>query len=134
VTLGTTDRLEVLDLYSRYCHAIDTLDGLTWLETFTSDAVFDLGPSRVSTGSDEISAWFRGFVDSGASVRHVVTNVTVGEEDESIIGRAYLSILSVPSGQTVATGVYRDRLAKTPDGWRFAERHLAYDARTASAE
>ncbi len=59
---------------------------------------------------------------------HLITNVTVDvASDTEATARCTLVLYAAPAGETVAgspalVGGYRDRLVRTPDGWKFAER------------
>jgi len=59
---------------------------------------------------------------------HLITNIVVDviSADEAT-SRCTLLLYAAPAGETTAAspaliGGFRDKLARTPDGWRFAER------------
>jgi 3-phenylpropionate/cinnamic acid dioxygenase small subunit len=60
--------------------------------------------------------------------RHVVGNVVVDVEDDAH-ARAFSVILLYQGDPAPLVGTYTDRLVRTPEGWRFAERVGGLDFR-----
>jgi ketosteroid isomerase-like protein len=60
--------------------------------------------------------------------RHVVANVVVDVEDEGH-ARAFSVIVLYQGDPAPLVGTYTDRLVRTPEGWRFAERVGGLDFR-----
>jgi hypothetical protein len=122
------DRLEVDDLLTRYATAIDTR---TWdlLDTvFTPDARLDYRGAGGEAGSyPDVKAWLASVLPVFDATQHLVINRDVELDGDS--GRGRSSFLN-PNRMTidgqpwhfVCGGVYHDRFARTPDGWRIVQR------------
>jgi len=81
-------------------------------------------PDVFITGRDAILAAFR---DRPRRVaRHIVANIRVTLAGESATASSQILLFTAP-GTPPLVGTYRDRLALTADGWRFAERAGSLD-------
>jgi hypothetical protein len=119
-------------LIKHYVNLSDVQDWAAVAELYTEDAVF-----RRPSGGDPIegrAAILAGFLARPPRAqRHVIANVVVEVEDETH-ARAFSVILlyqgdPAPAGQLPAmsansplVGTFTDRLVRTAEGWRFAER------------
>jgi 3-phenylpropionate/cinnamic acid dioxygenase small subunit len=123
------DRLEIQDLLTRYCRAIDTR---AWddLDTiFTPDATIDYTAAGGVRGAfPEVKAWLAEVLPRFAMTQHLVTNHDIQVDGDRATSRVYVYN---PMGTRNAAGTldlfffggwYNDRLVRTPDGWRIAER------------
>jgi ketosteroid isomerase-like protein len=130
VSLSADDIAAIQQLYARYNHAVDMGSPTAFAEVFTPDAVFvtDMG---TYTGRDallEFAGWFRGAMST--NVRHWTNNLVLEESGAGASGACYLVAFSVgdPAGpKPMASGLYDDRLVRTPEGWRFAARTIVMD-------
>src|SRR5262249_60392014 len=110
------DRDEILQLVYRYNHAVDSNQAQAWAETFTEDAVFEVGPTVV-TGRQGLVE-FASAMSSG--MRHVTANPVIEINGDEASLRGYIFVFR---GKEVAvTGKYEDQIVRTPAGWRFAKR------------
>jgi hypothetical protein len=122
------DRLEIDELLSKYAWALDTksFDGLD--EVFTPDAHLDYTSAGGIKGSfPEVKAWLADVLPHFPTYQHYMTNKVI-----TIDGDTATSTTSLynPMGQQKGDritffymgGEYHDRLVRTPDGWRIAER------------
>ena len=131
--LTTQDIVEIQQLYAKYNHAIDSLNGEAWADTFTPDGVFNVS----FVGREALI----GFVNKtwagmgGAHRRHWNSNMTVTGTAEGADGSVYLMLWDVGvKPQTIfTTGMYEDKLVKTKDGWRFKSRVVKADAPAAAS-
>ncbi len=140
------DRGEILDLLSRYNFAIDLGDTHGWADCFTPDGSFEclglpdgspMGGSHA--GRDALVAYAQGHYDvNQGRARHWNWNTLITACSPDSEGRptatmqAYLNAYSAglaDDAQLRATGIYRDQLAKTDDGWRFTARQVTVDSR-----
>ena len=131
-------RLDVLDTLALYCHAYDEGDLDLMASLFTEDATFRFEPPPgsmppVLEGRAAIHEAMaaRRAATAESQRRHIVSNVRFDRLDEAEAEvRSYLALGSTTRGTLaiLATGVYRDRLVRTPEGWRFASRHLRLDS------
>jgi hypothetical protein len=126
--LSTEDRLAITELYSKYNHAIDFGDAEGWAATFTADGVFNGGGGGPQQGTEALTGFARGFA-ANVKGRHWTNNLVVEGEGSSANGKCYLILwnLAQKPASIMATGIYRDELAKTGDGWRFTSRKVDAD-------
>jgi 3-phenylpropionate/cinnamic acid dioxygenase small subunit len=123
------DRIEIQDLMVRYARAIDTKDyGL--LDTcFMPDAHVDYVSSGGTKGPyPEVRAWLEKALAPFPAMMHLVANNQVELNGDQANSRTYvINPMGFPNKDgslhvfTVAAH-YVDKLVRTPDGWRIAER------------
>ena len=126
-------------LIKRYVNLNDAQDWPAVAALYTEDAVF-----RRPSGGDPIEgreAMLASFLARPPRTqRHVIANVVVEVEDADH-ARSFCAILlyqgdpardgELPalSANSPLVGWFRDKLVRTPEGWRFAERIGALDFR-----
>jgi len=69
------------------------------------------------------------------TIKHVTTDGTVvvdGDRATQLVSLVVLNRSNKRGEQptVMSTGVYRDELARTPQGWRFSRRHVTLDGWT----
>ena len=126
-----SDRLEIQDLFARYSFAIDerNWDGLD--SVFTPDAKIDYSETGGAKGDfAEIKAWLpKALGDRFPRYQHMVATTKLELNGDEARSRTILfnpMVYAKPDGteQVFFIGLwYRDRLVRTPDGWRIAERY-----------
>lgn len=125
------DQLEITDVMTRYCLALDAHD---WdrLETcFTPDATTDYGElGGGNSGRDEIVETCRVALSGLDASQHLVSNYAVEVDGDTATATCYLhglhALKDTPGGDVfMVYGTYTDRFVRTPDGWRIAHRTLA---------
>lgn len=120
--LAERDIRKVLALYPQYaddnaCH--------DWANLFAEDGALVVGPQRIQ-GRETLRAWLAQ-VQSDLTLRHLMVNqhITV---DSPTTARATMDmvLLGAEGGKWIVRSSprYNDRLVKTADGWKFAERVL----------
>jgi 3-phenylpropionate/cinnamic acid dioxygenase small subunit len=123
------DRIAIADLMARYATMVDTRAWHLHDQVFTADAHTDYvstgGPAGPAT---EVMAWLDRALSGWPINLHVIANLVVDFDDEDH-ARAhcyFYAPMGRPEGggQFVITngGSYEDRLVRTTDGWRIAER------------
>jgi len=123
------DRLEIQDLLTRYCRAIDTREWDVLDTVFTPDAVIDYSSAGGAKGRfHEVKEWLAEVLPRFAMSQHLITNFEVRVDGDTATSRVYVYN---PMGTRNAAGgldlfffggYYVDRLVRTPAGWRIAER------------
>lgn len=123
------DRLAIHDLLARYSTAIDTKDFALLGEVFTDDGIGDYTASGGIRGTlPEIQQWLAGALSVFPVVQHLVTNIRVDIRGDEAVSDCYLFnplgwIRDDGSTEMLyCGGSYRDRLVRTPKGWRIRER------------
>lgn len=130
--LSTQDYIDIEQLYAKYNHAIDAGDGAAWADTFTPDGVF----RGTTVGREALIKFVENFSKSSrGGFRHWNSNLTISGTAEGADGSVYLTLwnVGVKPQAIVTTGIYVDKLVKTPAGWRFKNRDIKGDAPPAAA-
>ena len=128
-TQELSDRIEIGDLLTRYTRAIDTRD-YTLLDTcFLPDAAVDYTSSGGISGKyPEVRAWLEKALAPFSQMVHFIGNSTVELNGDEARSRTYVvnpMTLPLDGGKAHTFTVwahYVDRLVRTADGWRIAER------------
>ena len=138
MSLTSSDHEEIRQLLARYNFAIDFGEIDSWVQTFTSNGVFScLGmPEGTPLGGTHRGAdALRAYAETHFSInqgraRHWNWNLLIEGNNDSATMQCYLNAYSAGQGDTAlfrVTGVYRDRMVRTDDGWRFIEREVTID-------
>ena len=124
-----TDRIEIDDLLTRYATAVDTKDWDLYATCFTPDAFIDYTAAGGIKGTlVEVTAWLAQVLPLFAMTQHVISNRVVVLEGDVATSR---SCFFNPMGLSDANGglqlffdggYYNDKLVRTANGWRIAER------------
>ncbi len=128
-----SDRVEIQELLTRYCHAIDENDWATLAELFTEDADCDYsqfgGPRCDKKGLIE---FLSGFVGSIAGSQHTISTMTIDLADTVAKVRTAAQVMLIMPDengidQINVSGLwYHDTVVKTAQGWRIKQRTLKY--------
>jgi 3-phenylpropionate/cinnamic acid dioxygenase small subunit len=143
MVMSALDYEEIRQLLARYNFAIDLGDAEGWAACFTEDGVFHCTPeggplTGRHVGEDALVASSPRPVElNRGRARHWNWNLDIDGDGRTATMRCYLAALSATGADDPAalriTGVYRDRLVKLDDGWRFAERHVHLDPQSLAA-
>lgn len=138
-----SDRLEIQDLFTRYCFAIDERDWNALDDMFTPDAQIDYTATGGSAGSlSEMKEWLNTALSPFAMSQHMVSLPRLEISGDRATSRMILfNPMGMDDGQgnvsTFFVGVwYHDELVRTGSGWRIARRSqkLAYTHATPNAK
>ena len=115
-------------LIKRYVNLADAHDWPAVAALYTEDARFarPSQPGVFVEGREAILASF--LARAPRPQRHVVANVVVDVENESH-ARAFSVIVLYQGDSPPLVGTYTDKLVRTAEGWRFAERVGGLDFR-----
>jgi 3-phenylpropionate/cinnamic acid dioxygenase small subunit len=122
------DRIEIDDLLTRYATALDAKDWDLFSTCFTTDARIDYSAAGGIAGSlTEVRKWLAEVMAHFPMTQHLVTNREVHVDGDSATCRSCLfNPMGLPDGDGMMLffdgGYYRDRLVRTAEGWRIAER------------
>jgi hypothetical protein len=124
-----SDRLEIDDLLSRYTFAIDEQDFDALDNVFTPDATIDYTTSGGISGMyPEVKAWLAKVLPIFPATQHMLGNkrVTIDGDTATSMVHFYNPMRSPGENGSgpmfYLGGYYNDRLVRTPDGWRIADR------------
>jgi uncharacterized protein (TIGR02246 family) len=127
--LEASDVLAIQQLYAAYNIAADRGDGKAFAGCFAPDGAFDIvGMMRMDT-FDALAEFAQSIPANAPGSRHVAANILVEGDADLANGMAYFMLLDTRSSPVAVTmtGQYEDRLVRTEDGWRFAERRFTAD-------
>jgi 3-phenylpropionate/cinnamic acid dioxygenase small subunit len=124
------DRQEIADLCVRYTFALDTKDWALFESCFTDAPAF-VHPGGRLEGFEAILARSRGALESLDSSQHLLGNVVAEVDGDTARATSYFQAqhvrIGTPGGETyIVAGSYTDTLARTPAGWKIAERVQVY--------
>jgi 3-phenylpropionate/cinnamic acid dioxygenase small subunit len=138
---------ELAQVLYDYTATIDHQDFAGWVDWFTPDGAYTMTTFENHRGSGmlltcdlgtaalkERAAFVAGYFNFRRSkTLHVVNNVrvVVGDDADEVDVASYLVLYKTSKQGDVrlqATGECRDRLVRTPDGWRFRARQIVLDA------
>src|SRR6185295_5824682 len=122
------DRIEIDDLLTRYATALDAKDWDTWADCFTPDAFIDYTSAGGVKGTlPEVRRWLSEVMALFPMTQHLVTNRAVRVDGNTATCRSALfNPMGLPDNDSLMIffdgAYYRDKLVRTVDGWRIAER------------
>lgn len=123
-----SDRLEIQDLLARYTQAIDRRDWEALDGIFTPDAHIDYTAMGGEAGGPaEIKAFLARVMPMFESTQHLLGSSVVDIAGDTATARTICHNPMVLRGgddpHLLVCGLwYRDKLVRTPAGWRIAER------------
>lgn len=137
MALSTQDRLEILELASRYAHAIDRRAAEEWADCFTDDGVMMSGNGNRVEGRAAFIEHMRKAKASGKQVRHWGCNHII--EGEGDLARLRMYLMAVDVGPNASTdagpnlipyvmGHYDDTVVRVNGRWKFKQRRITFDA------
>jgi len=124
------DKDAIRELMAQYCFHFDNGEFDQWLNLFTMDAVFDLGPRGRFSGRDALAKFVKAIplTNGLPMMKHCVLNSIVSVHGDRAMARSYVVVIQ--GGETLGitiAGRYEDELARTDGAWRFTERKVHFD-------
>jgi 3-phenylpropionate/cinnamic acid dioxygenase small subunit len=123
-----SDRVEIEDVLTRYCYAVDDRDWDAYRALFTRDAIID---DRVTgglqSGVEEHIQYLRRALSKVVLSQHAISTVRIDLSVDSAQVRAHCSCPMVVDLGEAKTHVffqglwYRNSLARTHAGWKIAQ-------------
>ena len=124
----TSDRIEIDQVLTRYCHAVDDRDWQTYRTVFTGDAVIDdLVTGGIRSGVEEHIVYLKRALQHITLSQHTISTILVdidGDTARALVQCICPMVVATPGGatQTMLLGVrYRDRLTRERGTWRISE-------------
>lgn len=127
------DRLAIHELLCRYARMVDLRDWSQIDQVFAADATCDYTSSGGNKGSArEVMAWLARSLAAWPQNLHALSNLVIDFEPGRTGARttcyfvAPMAMGEMGKDQHVITssGLYLDRVKKTPAGWRIVEREM----------
>lgn len=135
MSLGGEDKLEILDLISRYADIVTRGDVEGWVSLFTPDGVWERKRGASGTSYDQTvrvegSVALREMFVShqfASPTQYLTANALVDGERGVAQGSCVIFVIEIREGSPtlVVVGNCEDKFEKTPDGWRFAYRGIS---------
>lgn len=124
------DERAIIQLAVRYCRAVDARDYAALRDLFVPDATAHLGDADPE-GIDAIIDHLRRALDPCDVTQHLVGGHLVTVDADTATAECDLHAQHVRKGteggsRFILGGRYRDRLARTDDGWRITRRDLDF--------
>jgi hypothetical protein len=123
-----SDHLEIEDLLTRYCYAVDDRDWNAYRRVFTPDAVIDdTVTGGVKSGVEEHITYMKRALSKIVMSQHAISTILLDINGNKARARAHCSCpmvidLGENRTQVFFQGVwYRDQLIRTTDGWKIKE-------------
>jgi len=121
------DRQAIIDVLIKYVTALDQKDWELLAEQFTPDAVVDYsaegGP--VCRGRAEVVADCQADLGALDATHHLTGNFAVDVQGDVATSTSLVQAWHYSGGATqLMAGGYRDRLVRTPEGWKLEHREL----------
>ncbi|MDQ3146954.1 MAG: nuclear transport factor 2 family protein [Actinomycetota bacterium] len=129
MSTGRSDEEAIRRTLALYCQLCDDGRFEEWGELYTDDATFTV-MGRTHRGRAAV----RAFIEKGQPPerrgKHVCANSVIDVDvdgDQATAVTDYVFVAPGADGFTVlSAGRYHDRLVRHGDGWRFAERRIAF--------
>lgn len=123
---------EVSEVLVRYATGIDRRDWELFRTCFTEDCQVDYGKMPTGevlqwTRAEDITAWMEAAHRDMGHTLHRITNQRVEPDGDGVTACSYVDVLlTTPDGRLTMNGAgfYDDRLVRTTDGWKIAERRF----------
>lgn len=120
----TADRMAIIELYGRYNWAVDSTDGDAFAATFTADGAF-VGSISTLRGAEALRAFAVSEALDKRGLQHWSSNIVIDFLGPDVARSRAYSLALIPGADMPVierAGRYDDRLVRTTQGWRFAER------------
>ncbi len=137
--MDITTRLEIEHQCTRcaidYAHKVDFGDFEGFANLFAENGVLSVGPLHLDSRANIREAMSQRPAEMLS--RHIITNIAIDViDDEGAAGLAYFTLYRTTVGDddnptamppVAVVGHYKDKFAKTVNGWKFAERIGVFD-------
>lgn len=118
---------DIAEVLIRYASGIDRRDWDLFATCFTPDVAADYGEIGVWRGVDAITGFMVEAHEAMGHTLHRISNIAIDVDGDAATARSYVDVVLMSAGGDTgmnALGYYDDRLIRTPDGWRIAERRF----------
>jgi len=125
VPLTPADKLEIMELVSRYNWAIDHNNAEEWADVFTADGRFLAYGEVRGEGRDNLLAYIRKSAAAGNKKRHWTSNAIIEGDGDRARLKLYIMALDISAGiRPYIMGEYDDTLVRVDGRWKFKERNV----------
>jgi 3-phenylpropionate/cinnamic acid dioxygenase small subunit len=124
----TNDAEAIRDLLVRYATAVDTRDWTLFRTCFTHDATTDYGEIGGWSDIEGITSFMEEAHMGFGPSNHMLSNFVIEVEEDRSSAASYVHVVLAfahdPTSWVDSVGRYDDKLVRTTDGWRIAERRV----------
>jgi hypothetical protein len=127
--LSVEDRLDILQVFSRYNMSLDAGDKETFVSLFSEDFFFD-SPKHVMHTHDELRDFVQEAMDNhGPTMRHLMYNQIIEGDGNTATMKCYGMTYKVSDATIVPmySTTYLHKLAKIDGDWKLTERQVLLD-------
>jgi hypothetical protein len=124
-----SDRLEIQELFGRYCHAVDTMDWELYESVFSDDAIIDYTAFGAPRGTvKEISAFLADVMPTIPGFQHMIGSSMISIAGDRATSRTICFNPMVVKDSSGTDAVYfhglwyEDQLVRTERGWKISSR------------
>ncbi|MEE4596033.1 nuclear transport factor 2 family protein [Streptomyces sp. DSM 41524] len=116
-----SDRDAIMELSAKYMHTLDLGDRDGWLSCWTEDGYFERYKStNRARGIEELGTLI---FDKAPHGFHITSDYAITIDGDSATVQCYLLFINeLKKCEVSMFGVYRDKVRRTADGWRYSER------------
>lgn len=125
-----SDRLEIVDVLTRYCTALDSRRWDLLADVFAPDGIAEFGDlGGRHEGPAAVAEFVRSVLGGLDASQHLLGNQVVRLDGDRAEATCYFQaqhlLVSANGGNTyLVGGTYDDELVRTPAGWRISLRRL----------
>ncbi len=123
-----SDRIEIDQVLTRYCYAVDDRDWQAYRAVFSEDAVIDdVVTGGIRSGVEEHIVYLTRALQHITLSQHTISTIRLdidGDTARALVQCICPMVVAIPGGgmQTMLLGVrYRDRLTRGHGTWRISE-------------
>ncbi|BBX17424.1 nuclear transport factor 2 family protein [Mycolicibacterium duvalii] len=122
------DLLEIENLLTRYCRAVDSQDWALYRSMFTADARVDYSAAGLFVGTcDDAVAYLTRHQKSITVGMHYLTNVESRFDGQTAhVVAMWFNAVALPGKSDISFfgGRWHDEMTRTPEGWRIRDLRL----------
>ena len=127
--LTSADKLEIMELASRYNWAIDHRRAEEFADLFTDDGKFEAYGQTRAEGRAQLIAYIQKAAAAGHKSRHWICNAVIeeGKENAGNTARLRLYVMAIDISEGIRPyimGDYDDTLVKVDNKWKFKLRSV----------
>jgi 3-phenylpropionate/cinnamic acid dioxygenase small subunit len=130
LALDIVEKIQIQELLTKYCYAVDDKNWEAFTELFTETSVLDFtafgGPR---CGAKDMAIFLSGMASGVKGWQHTISTMLIqGQGDNaSVRTAAQVNMISQENSEVSFIGLwYRDIVVKTQRGWKIQERVQEY--------
>ncbi|AMK25756.1 MULTISPECIES: nuclear transport factor 2 family protein [Sphingobium] len=122
--LSVKDRLNIYDLFARYCQYVDSGRAAEWVNLFAEDGCFEIVGQMTLRGAGQLGGMPAMLAErSGGKWRHQITDIMIDagpSDDAAHVGASGLVTDWNDGGRVIMFANYQGALGRGDGRWRIA--------------